>query len=430
MAEYEEISVSQEFVSLCQSQLVLLAQNLAAQESAIYLTETLADSEPKLVPILVYPPPVASSKKSLLLLPEYQSESNDFDFNFNEEIEDNFDQIVNYIPDSPSPYQLVLPLVHDDSMVGLLATNRRKKSWRKREILQVQEIAQTITLARILDEKQQITEEQLQRYQQLQHLQNDHLDDFLHQLRNPLTALRTFGKLLLKRLRGEDPNYNIAESIVREGDRIKDLIQDFSDDWKVVSNVANISLPGEQSTSFFLTENIQQLESVNLNKLIAPLISSIETIAREKNITFISDIDSDLPLILTNSKALTEVLSNLLDNAVKYTPEGGKICLEIVKQKSTPMGDKLVIEISDTGYGIPPEDQKHIFERHYRGVQADGDIYGTGLGLAIVKELCDKMSIEIELFSPSFWLKNQKFNGTTFALSIPLISTTEEEHKS
>ena len=124
----------------------------------------------------------------------------------------------------------------------------------------------------------------------------------------------------------------------------------------------------------------------------------IDSIAQDKNITFMSDIDDGLPLISSNPKALTEVLNNLLDNAVKYTPEGGKICVEIVKQKSTPEGEKIVVEISDTGYGIPPEDQKHIFERHYRGVQEEGDIDGTGLGLAIVKELCDKMSVDIEIF--------------------------------
>ncbi|AFZ46076.1 histidine kinase [Cyanobacterium stanieri PCC 7202] len=419
MAEYEEIFVSKEFIGLCQSQLILLAQNLAAQESAIYLTETVKNEEPKLIPVVIYPFSSGENNDNLLLLPESQ-DGTDFEFDLMEENNNSFNQIVNYIPESASPYQLLLPLIHDDSMVGLLATNRSKKPWRKREILQVQEVAQTITFARLLDQKQQVSEEQLKRYQSLQKLQNDHLDDFFHQLRNPLTAIRTFGKLLIKRLLGDDQNYTIAEGIVREGDRLKDLIQDFSEDWKVVNNISNPSLEQTESTSFFLTENIQRLEKVDLNKLIIPLVQGISTIAKEKSITFMSDIDEDLPLISTNPKALTEVLNNLLDNAVKYTPDGGKICLEIVKQKSTPAGEKLVIEISDTGYGIPPEDQKHIFERHYRGVQEEGNIHGTGLGLAIVKELCDKMSIDIELFSPSFWLKNQELNGTTFTLFIPI----------
>lgn len=419
MAEYEEIFVSEEFIGLCQSQLILLAQNLAAQESAIYLTETVKNEETKLIPVVIYPFSVEDNNNNLFLLSDHQDGS-DFEFNLMEETNNNFNQIVNYIPESASPYQLLLPLIHDDSMVGLLATNRSKKPWGKREILQVQEVAQTITFARLLDQKQQISEEQLKRYQSLQQLQNDHLDDFFHQLRNPLTAIRTFGKLLIKRLLGDEQNYTIAEGIVREGDRLRDLIQDFSEDWKVVNNISNVSLEQGQSTSFFLTENIQQLERVDLNKLIIPLIQGISTIAKEKNITFMSDIDEELPLISTNPKALTEVLNNLLDNAVKYTPEGGNICLEIVKQKSTSTGEKLVIEISDTGYGIPPEDQQHIFERHYRGVQKQGNIHGTGLGLAIVKELCDKMSIDIELFSPSFWLRNQKLNGTTFTLFIPI----------
>ena len=74
---------------------------------------------------------------------------------------------------------------------------------------------------------------------------------FFHQLRNPLTAIRTFGKLLIKRLKGDDQNYTIAQGIVREGDRLRDLIQDFSEDWKVVSNTSNLSLEQGQSTSFF-----------------------------------------------------------------------------------------------------------------------------------------------------------------------------------
>ena len=138
----------------------------------------------------------------------------------------------------------------------------------------------------------------------------------------------------------------------------------------------------------------------------------------------ISEIKNDLPLAYTNKKALIEVLNNLLDNAIKYTPEGGKIGIEVSVKKNTGRDtDKnLIIEISDTGYGIPYQDQQHIFERNYRGVQEKGDIYGTGLGLAIVKQLCEQMQIDIHLFSPSFWSKNQQLNGTTFQLSLPVFS--------
>ncbi|MBE9221730.1 HAMP domain-containing histidine kinase [Cyanobacterium stanieri LEGE 03274] len=421
MAEYEGFFVSKEFISLCESQLILLAQNLAVQESAIYLTEKVKSDEPRLIPVIVYPFSRDEDSNDLLLLPESEDGA-DFEFNLMEESDSDLNNIINYIPDSASPYQLLLPLIHDDSMVGLLATNRGTKPWGKREVLQVKEVAQTIIFARLLDQKQQISEQQLKAYQQLQNLQNDHLDDFFHQLRNPLTAIRTFGKLLIKRLVGNDRNYTIAQSIVREGDRLLDLIEDFSEDWKVVNNSPHPSLKEGQSTSFFLTENIQKLEKIDLKQLIQPLITGIDSIAQDRNITFMIDIDDNLPAVSSNPKALTEILNNLLDNAVKYTPEGGKICLEIVKQKSTNQGEKIVIEISDTGYGIPPEDQKHIFERHYRGVQENSDIYGTGLGLAIVKELCDKMSIDIEIFSPSFWIKNQQLNGTTFSLFIPIAS--------
>ena len=177
MAEYEEVFVSKEFISLCQSQLILLAQNLAVQESAIYLTERVKGDEPKLIPVIVYPFSSGDNNGDLLLLPESE-EGADFEFNLMEERDTNLNKIINYIPESASPYQLLLPLIHDDCMVGLLATNRGTKPWRKQEVLQVQEVAHTITFARLLDQKQQISEQQLKRYQQLQKLQNDHLDDF------------------------------------------------------------------------------------------------------------------------------------------------------------------------------------------------------------------------------------------------------------
>ena len=415
MLDYEQFNFSSEFVGLCQVQLKLLTHNFSAQECAIYLAEKSQTQEPKLTPILAYPP--LSTDPNHRFLPALPTiEPSKVDSNLEQQ------QMIDLSSHSHSPHQLLIPLLYQDTMMGLLTVNREQSPWTQAEVLQIKEIAYTITLARILEQKQQMTAQQLSRQQQLQTVENEHLHDFLHQLRNPLTALRTFAKLLLKRIVSEDQNHGIVGSIIRESDRLKDLIQDFSEDWERLNDYLDLMLPESKSTSFFLTDSIKKLEPTDLGQLIEPLIVGITEIAKEKDIEIIHKIEPDLPLVFTNPKALIEVLNNLLDNSVKYTPKGGKVCLEIGTQKSHTTEKKLVIEISDTGYGIPYQDQQHIFQRHYRGVQSEGDIAGTGLGLAIVKELCDQMQIKIELFSPSFWLENQQLNGTTFQLSVPLSS--------
>lgn len=422
MLEDDTIEVGREFVALCEAQLNLLAHNFSVQESAIYLTETDNNQEPKLVPILIYPPPSTNSEPSFLLSLPAKSSSSELDSHLEQPLE--AQAIINRSSNSQSPHQLLLPLVYEDTIMGLLAANRWHKQWSQNEVLQVKEIAQTIALARILEEKQQFTQQQLHRHQQLQTLEDEHLHDFLHQLRNPLTALRTFAKLLLKRLLSDDPNFKITENIIREGDRLKDLIQDFSEDWERINKNLDLTFSESNSTSFFLSDSIKKLERTDVKQLIESLIGGIKAIAKEKDIELISAIENDLPLAYTNQKALIEVLNNLLDNSIKYTPEGGKIAIEVrIKKSIENKGEnKLIIEISDTGYGIPYPDQQHIFERNYRGVQEQGDISGTGLGLAIVKDLCEQVQIDIDLFSPSFWLKNQQLNGTTFILSIPIFA--------
>ncbi|MEL6494625.1 MAG: ATP-binding protein, partial [Cyanobacteria bacterium J06623_7] len=110
--------------------------------------------------------------------------------------------------------------------------------------------------------------------------------------------------------------------------------------------------------------------------------------------------------------ALREILNNLIDNALKYTMPGGKVELELASEPESKV--RLGIAVRDTGVGIPSQDLGRIFERHYRGVQARGDIPGTGLGLAIARELARKMQGEIELISPNNLVTER--GGTTAIL--------------
>jgi signal transduction histidine kinase len=155
----------------------------------------------------------------------------------------------------------------------------------------------------------------------------------------------------------------------------------------------NFLLPAKSSTT------------TDLIAVVTTLLESVIAIAEEKEITVEVKLPQNPILVQGNSQAIREVLTNLLDNAVKYTPKGGQVKIELL-QKEKYQGIKII----DSGCGIPIEDQERIFERNYRGVQQLGKIPGTGLGLAIAKELVEQMQGRIELVSPN------ELNGTTFVV--------------
>ena len=151
-----------------------------------------------------------------------------------------------------------------------------------------------------------------------------------------------------------------------------------------------------------------------------PALISAKAIAQERHKELIADIDGSLPLVRGNSSALREVLSNIIDNALKYTPTGGTILIELLEDKLNFLG----IAISDNGPGIPQEDLEHLGERGYRGVQAKTEIPGSGLGLSIAKQLIEQMQGEMEVFSPAnrFNIKFTETLGTTFIVRLPKVS--------
>jgi len=326
--------------------------------------------------------------------------------------------------------------------MGLLVTGREDRPWNEREKATIERIARTLTIAYIMDRRRAWFEQQLTQQPRLQAQQRDRLDDLLHQFRNPLTAIRTFGKLLLKRLRPGDKNHEVAASIVRESDRLQELLQQFDacldmnegDIAPLTLAAAPVAEASQAPASNSLLPGIAlTLESFSITAVLEPLLVSAKAIAQERHLKLQSQIPTDLPLVQGNAKALREVLSNLIDNALKYTPSGGEIDIQVGEKRRTPQGELIAIAISDTGPGIPSQDLEHLFERHYRGVQASSAIPGTGLGLAIAKELIEQMHGEIKVFSPAQpgWTKRNAESamdkaqddseiGTTFVVWLPI----------
>jgi signal transduction histidine kinase len=468
------MSASSEFFALCREQLALLAQGLEASLSVVYLTQELIETstnEAKLIPVVIYPEAMESPGANALVLPitvpissphgdsysstnasektqhfrqgdvleEKNKRKNRKLLKAAEEFPESAPETAKEAAPSTSieKYllkgdQIVLPLIHEDVMMGLLVTVREDRSWNEQERSEIERIAQTLSLACVLDQRRAWLHQQLQQQQILQEKQQDLLDNLLHQFRNPLTALRTFGKLLLKRLRPKDPNQEVAASIVRESDRLKELLQQFDEVIDLTAeDLEPLILPQEE---VFVEANVQKDlkaplllpgtgdKQVNCSVLdiLEPLLISARAIAQERKLQLICEIPPNLPLVCVNPKALREVFSNIIDNALKYTPTGGKIFIQAGQEKPLFQG----IAISDSGPGIPSQDLEHLGERHYRGVQAQTEIPGTGLGLSIAKQLIEQMQGEIQVFSPALTSLTTSPNapGTTFIIWLPVVS--------
>jgi signal transduction histidine kinase len=454
-------------MALCRAQLRLLAEGLGATASIVYMTEELeGGGESKLLPVVVYPETEVVWSEMMTQIAErvqtsHPVSTNGFSTdtpssrpNYSKQLPSTKNtQVTTLAPPKPTErvaddtnsnrHQILLPLVSDGTILGLLVTTRETQPWKPAEQTEIQHIAQTIAFAGILDRKQIWLARELKQQQKLQLQQQDLLHNLLHQLRNPLTAIRTFGKLLIKRLHLEDPHRGFANSIVRESDRLQELLQHLES----AIDLPSITTPhadrlkplppseNEESSShsanLLLPDAAFRIEFCQLTDVLDPLVTSAEAISQERNLSLYTHIPRDLPLVQAHPAALREVLSNLIDNALKYTPAGGEVDIDVELVNTPPEAididlipivipaqSYLQICIRDTGMGIPPQDLDRLFTRHYRGVQAQGSIAGTGLGLAIAKELVTHMHGKIEATSPP----PGSDRGTEFILCLQLVN--------
>jgi signal transduction histidine kinase len=440
-------AASSEFMALCRAQLRLLAESLGASISVVYMTEDLeTGGESKLLPVVVYPETEIVWAEILNQMPmgttavNEHSPSSLFSDRAPRQLPSNEDRQVGTLAPPKLPergaddtqnkrHQILLPLVSDGTILGLLVTTREISPWNSAEQTEIQHVAQTISLAGILDRKQQWLAQELRQQQKLQIQQQDILHNLLHQLRNPLTAIRTFGKLLIKRLQPGDPHRGFASSIVRESDRLQELLTHLEGtidiplitEAEVDSDSFQLRLssqndPQISNANLLLPDAAFRIESCQLTDVLDPLIISADAIAQDRNLHFYAHIPRDLPLVQAHPAALREVLSNLIDNALKYTPAGGEIDID-VELTDKQQNAQLQICIRDTGMGIPPQDLAKLFTRHYRGIQSKGSIAGTGLGLAIAKELVTHMHGKIAVTSPP----PGENKGTEFILWLQLV---------
>jgi signal transduction histidine kinase len=425
---YGILAYSSQFIELCRAQLMLL-RNMGAEKGIVYTTQTtITGQEPKLEPLVSYPDESAWQEE-MFISKMLNSTAEDPEMMLSDMVAPQLDVSLGKLPSQPQqvrkwpPQKLLQPLAHEGIIIGLLWVVRIDRPWQEPERHQIEQISRTVSLAAIIDQERQWAMQTLQQQQQLQGRQQKLFDNLLHQLRNPLTAIYTFGKLLVKKIPAEDANQRIALNILRESEHLKELMEQL-DNFTGTRQL-------EASENLFLPENTEpqniggeslpllppaslELQFCSVTEILEPILANAAAVAQEKQLFFSSQIPTDLPPVFASASALREVLGNLVDNALKYTLRG------IVQVTVLADEQQLSIVISDSGVGIPASDLPRLFQRSYRGVQASGDIPGTGLGLSIVKDLLDQMNGKIKVVSPLSHDSQGKAIGSEFTVSLPI----------
>ena len=154
-------------------------------------------------------------------------------------------------------------------------------------------------------------------------------------------------------------------------------------------------------------------EMINFNEWIVSALSSWEVAAREKGLGWEVEIPKVLPLVLMDSDRMAQAVGNLLSNAVKFTPAGGR-----VKVTANSSDGQLVMHFSDTGPGIPLEEQGKVFQPFYRGAHGRRIVQGMGLGLSIAYDIVNAHGGTIKL-------QSTPGKGCDFVLSMPVENLRE-----
>jgi two-component system phosphate regulon sensor histidine kinase PhoR len=266
---------------------------------------------------------------------------------------------------------------------------RERKSQQQNAALAVGEKTTTADVAREIERLR----EELAELERVNRLKDQYLSVAAHELSTPLTAIKAYVEALSE---------NWADPSFTQGPEFLGVLQRESTRLiRIVDRTLQISR---------LTSRSQMVRrsSVDLKRLVHEVSVSLRPVLQERDVDLNVQVAADLPLIDADRDLLEQVLINLLDNAVKFSPPGRTVHLQ-----ARVCPNCVEVEVRDQGYGIAPEELKRVFDPYFRsGDERIGCERGTGLGLAIVKTI-------VEQHGGRVWVVSEIDCGTTFRFSLP-----------
>jgi signal transduction histidine kinase len=225
----------------------------------------------------------------------------------------------------------------------------------------------------------------------VERLRRDLVANVSHELKTPISALRAHLENLLDGV--ERPDRETLQTMLQQADRLTRLVEQLLD----LSRLESGDMPLER-------------EQVALAPLVSEVLREVEVSRSGRPVTIQSAMASDLPLVWADRERVHQVLLNLLDNALRFTPPGGGVTVS-----ANRVNGRCEVRVADTGPGIPPEHLPFVFERFYRvdtsRSRGDG---GTGIGLAIARSV-------VEAHGGRIWAESEVGKGSVFTFELPVV---------
>jgi signal transduction histidine kinase len=232
---------------------------------------------------------------------------------------------------------------------------------------------------------------------EMDRLKSDFLTTMTHELRTPLNSIIGFSEVLASNEKLSEKERRYAANIQSSGKMLLGLINDILDLAKIESGKMEL-----------------HPEEFSVHDVIEGLLTMARPIAEQKSIQIATDVDALVPVVYQDAGKVQQILYNLISNAIKFTPEGGRVTVSAAASNSD-----LLLAVEDTGVGIAPEDRERIFDKFRQGsagTRGDSALTrqytGSGLGLSIVRELC-------RLLGGDIGLESELGKGSTFTVRLP-----------
>jgi len=244
--------------------------------------------------------------------------------------------------------------------------------------------------------------DQVEALKETDRLRRELVTNVSHDLRTPLASMQGYIETVL--IKGEtlspDERQEYLEIAHKHGQQLGRLVEELLELAKL--DAKNVK---------------PRLESFSLAELAQDIVQKFELSASEKNISLSANLSQDTPFVMADICLIERVLENLIENALRHTPAGGHVDLKL-----TAGDGNIKVSVEDTGSGIPERHIPYIFDRFYRGDQAEATQTGhTGLGLAIVKRI-------LELHRSTIRVRSQVDQGTEFSFELPAGQGSDVAH--